>query len=128
MIFFKRQLISCILALLFIFSSCTLLSRYHRNVLHDLIALCRDLPVLAESEDSAVKKAEDLEKKLKKAGTSLAFFVNYSDLNEAYLCAANLKYAAQQGNDLEYDRARIALSEALDTLLRAETLSIKTLI
>ena len=73
-------------------------------------------------------KASELEEKLTKAGTSLAFFVNYEQLNTAYLAAATLKSAAEQKDEREYARAAVALKEAIGTLLRAEGLSLEGLI
>ena len=97
-------------------------------MLYELTDLCRALPEDLSDRSKVLQGTKVLEQKLKKAGASLAFFMDYEDINEAYLCAASLRYAAQKGDELEYHRTRIALLEALDTLLRFETLSLETII
>ncbi len=128
MSYFQKQLFCCILSLLLILSSCTLLSFHYKKELGDLQALCRALPRDLSDKERVYREVVFLEDNLKKAGTSLAFFINYDQLNSAYLAAATLKRAVLQGDEREYARAAVCLDEAIGTLLRFEAFSLKTLI
>ena len=125
---FQKQILSCLLVFVLLYSSCALLSYHHTRSLREILSLCDRLPSSLHGQEDALLKASELEEKLKKAGTSLAFFVNYEQLNTAYLAAATLKSAAEQKDEREYARAAVALKEAIGTLLRAEGLSLEGLI
>lgn len=128
MSYFQKQLFCCILSLLLILSSCTLLSFHYKKELGDLQALCRALPRDLSDKERVYREVVFLEDNLKKAGTSLAFFTHYEQLNAAYLAADTLRASIENGSGAQYGRALCELREALGTLERNERLSLEIVI
>ena len=125
---FVRQITVCILLLTLIFSFVSTLSFYHCRKINELQTTCAHLPTSLENDAATLDRIAELEDQLKKAGTSLAFFTHYEQLNTAYLAAASLRTAAESGDAGQYGRALCELKEALGTLLRNERPSFEAVI
>ena len=125
---FVFQLTCCLVLLALIFSSTVLLSLHHQKEIKALQDLCGELPETLQDGDLTLQKALSLEQKLKKAGTSLAFFTHYEQLNAAYLAASSLCAAIRCNSAGQYSLALCRLKEALGTLSRNESFSLEVLI
>jgi 2-methylisocitrate lyase-like PEP mutase family enzyme len=125
---FVIQLTVCSSLLLLIFCAVALLSNYQYQRIHEIRTMCEELPATLENEKETLKQTMLLEEKLKKAGTSLAFFTHYEQLNAAYLAADTLRASIENGSGAQYGRALCELREALGTLERNERLSLEIVI
>jgi hypothetical protein len=118
-----------LLLLLTIFVAAFALSFYHGRTIESLKALSESFPTELPKEDGQLlEQVTEFEKQLKKAGTSLAFFTHYEQLNEAYLSCSLLRCAVETRSKEQYSRALVELKEALGTLLRNDSLSVEAII
>ncbi len=69
------------------------------------------------------EQASKIEAQLKKAGTSLAFFINYNSLSQAYTASASFTAAVTSKEAADYGIAKRTLLEALDNIERPEKLT-----
>ncbi|MBQ8236138.1 MAG: hypothetical protein IJZ37_05600 [Clostridia bacterium] len=126
---FQKQFTFSILSFLLIFALCGFLSVFHQNKINALLDLCGNLPpTLGKNPAELSESVRIIEVKLKKAGTSLAFFMHYEHLNEAFFAAAALRTSVETGDELTYPQAVVRLREALETLLRLEKPSLELFI
>lgn len=126
---FQKQFTFSILSFLLIFTFCAILSDYHQSQIDDLLDLCNNLPpTLDEHSEKIPETVKIIEAKLKKAGTSLAFFMHYEHLNEAFLAAASLRSCVEAHDGRAYHQSVVELREALQTMLRLEKPSLELFI
>ena len=117
------------LALILLIFSCTLtISLYQNQKVRELKVLCDELPEELSDNREIFTKISVIEEKLKKAGTSLAFFTHYEQLNEANLACAQLRSAAEGRSADRYALALVELKEALGTLSRNDSFSLEVII
>ncbi len=126
------ELFSSILLFFLILGGCLFFSFHARTSIEELRTMVLSTPTVEEFEKLRTDpaKVEELkdqtarfEEQLKKAGNRLAFFINYEYLHRTYTAASALSSAVSSDEDADYETAREALLEALQSVERLETLT-----
>lgn len=126
------ELFSSVFLLFLILGLCLFCSCRARQQVGEVRALVLTTPTAEEFEkmrtdpvkvEELKEQTKILQKKLKKAGSGLAYFINYEYLSRAHAAASSFLASISSEEDADYGNARQALLDTLSNVERLEKLS-----